>query len=63
MVTKSESVLNVPFEGLSDNTVVTPKSLLKLQVVLSERSVTNTVEPLSPPQRLLLGFPIKLAIL
>ena len=63
MVMKSKSVLNVPFDGLTDNTVVTSKSLLKLQVVLSERSVTNTVEPLSPPQRLLLGIPIKLAML
>ena len=62
-VRKSKSVLKVSFEGLTDNTVVTSKSLLKLRTPLSERGVTNAVKPLSPPQRLPLGIPIKIAIL
>lgn len=50
LVRKSKSVLKVPFEGLTDNTVVTSTSLLKLRVALSVLGVTNTVD-LSPFRR------------
>ena len=63
MVMKSKSILKAPIEGLTDNTVVTSIGQLKPRAELSDRGVTNTVEPLSPLQRLPLGSPIKIAIL
>ena len=63
MVIKSKNILKAPVEGLTDNTVVTSIGQLKPRAVLCERGVTNTVEPLSPLQRLSLGIPIKIAIL